>query len=356
MKRREDGFVSLFTTIMISLLLIIITTSLVTLEVLQLRKSEDSEQSMRAYYAAEAGVEAAVQKILANPFNHTNQDCSNATISSNTTYDTAGAANWTCQRISFSGSPVGKLDADAAKTVDPGKANYSSVIIEWGTSVSPGLAGYSVTPGGLPSAGSYAYAAPPIEIAMVTYPDDFISTSQVGSAVKLENALIVPRGNGLYKVDSGTLPNHGQWDGTLPNHGQWDGNCAPIAGPSARSSYNFGTINLGGYNCYAVITNLSAANDYLFRIRSRYQGTSYRMTFATGMQGDGTIVKVPDGTATIDVTAKAGDAHRRVLTKLPLGAGAAPGLDYVIYSDGDICKNFSVINNAFPAPVPGGGC
>jgi hypothetical protein len=44
MKNQDKGFVSLFTCIMISLLLMVITMSVITLENLQLRKAEDSEQ------------------------------------------------------------------------------------------------------------------------------------------------------------------------------------------------------------------------------------------------------------------------------------------------------------------------
>lgn len=332
MRNNQDGFVSLFTTIMISLLLIILTTSLVSLEVLQLRKSEDSEQSLRAYYIAEAGVEDAVSKVLTNPTSRTDQSCA-----ANTGYDTAGAASWTCQKISYSGTPTGKLDTpDAAKTVDPGHVTpgYNSVIIEWNQSEAAGS--YTV-PKNLPPAINYGlYAAPPLEIAMVSYPTGGFSASQVGTAVKLENALIVPRGIGAYAVDGSQLPGHGQWDAS----------CASLV---ARPTYMVGNTPLGGYNCYAVITNLNSSSDHLFRVRSRYLATSYRMTFKTGNNGDGNVVKVPDGTATIDVTAKAGATYRRVLTKMPLGSGAAPGLDYVMYSDTDICKNFNIVNNAFPA-------
>jgi hypothetical protein len=307
---------------------------MVTLEVLQLRKAGDSEQSLRAYYIAEAGVEDAVSKVLSNPTNRVDQPCT-----ANTTYDPAGIAGWTCQRISYSGTSVGTLSSpDVSKTVDPGHVTptYQSVIIEWNQSPA---AGSYILPNALPSAGAYGiYAAPPLEVAMVSYPTGGFSASQLGVQVRLENALMVPRGNGAYEVDSTRLP----------GHGQWDANC----GLSGRNYAPGATAGLGGYNCYAVITNLSPAEDHLFRLRSRYLPTSYRMTFKQNANGTGPVIQVPDGTATIDVTAKAGASHRRVLTKLPLGNSAASGLDYVIYSDTDICKNFNIINNAFPA-APG---
>lgn len=334
----EQGLVSLFTTILISLLLIIITTSLVTLEVLQLRKSEDSEQSLRAYYIAEAGIESAVNKILANPTDRTDQNCTDSAAGS-TNYDLSDpTSNWTCQRISFSGSPMGTLVPDQGKTVDPGKVigGYRSVIVEWGQSNNTDPTKYSFIGANLPSDAGYqssAYKAPPIEIALVTYPDALIPANTVGGSIKLENALIVPRGTGFSPIVDVSI---------LPGHGQWQGNC----GPSSRTYIN----GMSGYNCYAILNGLNGSTaNYIFRLRSRYEGAAFRMTFMSNIDGGGAVVKVPDGTATIDVTAKAGMSHRRVLTKLPLGTGAAPGLDYVIYSDNDICKNFSVINNAFPS-------
>jgi len=65
------------------------------------------------------------------------------------------------------------------------------------------------------------------------------------------------------------------------------------------------------------------------------------MTFLNGAS----VVTVPDGTATIDVTAKAGQTFRRVISKLPINGGAAGGLNYVMYSDTNICKAFDVMNN-----------
>jgi hypothetical protein len=327
---------------MISLLLLVITVSLVSLEAVQLRKSEDSEQTLRAYYAAEAGVEDAVSRVLNNPTNHTDQPCS-----ANSTFDIPGTAGWTCQKITFSGSPKGNLSADAAQTVDPGHVtgpNYNSMILEWNQSTTAGS--YNVG-AALPAQGGYAAIPPPIELSIASYPSGGFKASDIcgpgqtppACSVRLQNALIVPRGNAASPQVN--------FNGLL-GHGQWDANCA--VGPR---SYNIGGNTLSGYNCYAIITNLTNANDYLFRIRSRYLQTSYRMTFMTGATGGGTVVPVPDGTATIDVTAKAGQTYRRVISKLALGEGAAAGLNYVIYSDTNVCKNFTVLDNAAPAPNTG---
>ncbi len=330
----RDGFVSLFTAIMLSLLLMVITVSLVSLEALQLRKAEDSEQTLRAYYAAEAGVEDAVSKVLNSP-SRVAQPCT-----TNTSYDIPGAAGWTCQQITFSGAPSGKLTADTATTVDPGHVTgpgYNSAIVEWNQASS---GSFSVG-ASLPSQAGYTAAAPPLEISIASYPSAGFKASDIGGSVKLQNALIVPRGNtGAYQVN---------FAGLLGG-GQWNGNCGALG----RSYTISGKAYTAAYNCYAVITNLTTAKDYLFRIRSRYLPTTYRMTFMTSANGGGSVVPVPDGMATIDVTAQAGQTYRRVISKLPLGVGAEATLNYVIYSDTNVCKNFTVLDNV--APPPNTGC
>lgn len=337
--RSDEGFVSLFTCIMISLLLVIITVGLISIESLQLRKAEDSEQSLRAYYTAEGGIEDAVSKILSGTIT---PSVGANVCNSDTAYDPTGDAGWTCQEVTFSGNPTGKLTTpDAAVTVDPGQTvpAYQSVLLEWDVSTNPNAGRYNVNlAGGLPSEAAYTanYSAAPVELSIVQYPNGLFSSTNAN--LTLENALIVPAvGAGPGTVDY-ALPG-------FTTNGPFKGNCQPER-----------TVGFGGmpttYNCYAVLTGLNPGFDYLFRLRSRYMPSSYQMTFYTGPNGTGAVVPVSDGTATIDVTAKAGSTYRRVVAKLPLTQGAASGLNYVMYSDTDICKNFDVINNVPQNPYP----
>jgi len=333
--RNERGFVSLLTTIMLSLLLLVITLSLVSLEALQLRKSEDSEQTLRAYYAAEAGIEEGAAKVLSGLVTATTTppqtDC-NLPAAKNPNYDATGAAGWTCQMITFSGAPTGILkDPDAAKTIDPLSAVYDSVVIEWNQSNVTDFLRYSVPLGTLPPAVGYGYyAAPPMEVAIVQYPIANFAASDPN--LKLSNALIVPHG-----AAGGVIPYSTISSSSL----RYNGNCAP---GDTRFGIAGGLIAASHYNCWAQIKGLGGAGlyHYLFRLRSRYMPTSYKVTF---FSSGGAQVSVPDGTATIDVTAKAGQTYRRVISKLPINGGAASGLNYVMYSDTDICKNFDVMHN-----------
>jgi hypothetical protein len=363
--------VALFTTIIISLLLVVITVSLITIETLQLRKSEDAEQSLRAYYTAESGTEAAVAKILTKDpsvwsgTGWIDQDCSSP-AASYTGFDATGLAGWTCQQVSFSGSPEGKLDQpDQAATIDPGHVtpNYNSVILEWNQS--PNASGYDMGAGAfsgnLPNAAQYAaggYSAPPVELTIVEYPNGGFSANDVCSyqggawvpntcKVKLQNVLLTP--NGAAPAGGAVDPyNTGSFNKTGPIRAD----CGPISAARTLPAA-YGTASLD-YNCWAVITSLDP-EDYLFRLRSRYAASSYKMIFCSSNNASNCLnnpVAVPDGTATIDVTARANQSYRRLVYKMPIIQGAAAGLNYVMYSDTDVCKDFNVINDVAQPPYP----
>lgn len=341
MKRDERGFVSLFTCILISLLLLVVTLSMISLETLQLRKAEDSEQTLRAYYTAEAGVEDAVAKVLSDQVKPGLGDNScTPNGSTGTSFDAAGSAGWTCQQITFSGTPSGRLDQpDDARTVDPGPGiGAKSVVVQWGQSTNQNAAYYNM-PAALPDQTMGLNYLAPIELSIVEYPNNNIPSNQVQTQVKLQNALIVPGGNAAGLINYGA---------GLSGQGVLRGNCAKLPRVNIPANISDGTST--GYNCYATITGLDSSKNYIFRIRSRYTASAYQMVFKPNPNGNGTHITVPDGTATIDVTAKAGQTYRRVISKLPLNNGAAAGLNYVLYSDSNICKNFDVIDNVPDSP------
>jgi hypothetical protein len=335
--RQERGAVAMLTTIIVGILLAIVTTGLITLMISELRQSNDSEQSVRAYYAAQSGVEDGISKVIAAlGSSKVDQLCGSA-ASRNTNLDTAnpGVVGWTCQQITYSGSPRGSLPTpDKAVQIDVSNANFGSMVLEWDVTPPP--------PGGYPAnffnapvgnfptqAAGWPYAAP-IEVNIIRYPTAAFDADTAG-AIGLYTGLVVPRVAG-----STPIYNYASLKGSNPLTSA----CNPAAG-SYHCRVVFDQFNNGGGN-----------NSFIVRLRTRYVGSDYRLTFTAGNNGNGAVVSVPDGTATIDITAKAGDAFRRVVYKVPYRSGAAGGLDYVIYADGDVCKNFAVVAGA----VTGTGC
>lgn len=331
LRQDERGAVALLTTIIISILLAIITTGLITLMISELRQEVDTAQANKAYYAAQSGVEDGVSKVVAAlNSGQVDQLCPptpsasivTATKNLNLEPGSPGQVGWTCQQITYSGSPEGSLSQpDKAVQIDIGAPTFNSIIVEWDQAVAAPAAYFNAPLGNFPTQAGWNYAAA-LELAMIKYPTGSFSASNAGN-ITLTNALIVPRTSGSNVANVNTLK------GSNPIVGR----CNALA---------------VGYHCKAIIDrfNGGGASNYTLRLRSRYVGTDYKLTFTTGNGGNGAVVRVPDGTATIDVTAKAGTAFRRVVYKVPYKNTAATGLDFVIYSDTDICKNFGIINGS----------
>ncbi len=322
----DRGAVALISTIVISILLSIVIIGVMIVMVSELRQSNDNEQSIRAYYAAESGVEDAVVKALASP--GVDQDCtaSSASTTKNLNIDPANAGNvgWSCQQIHFSGNPSGRLaEADKAVQVDlEGAVNINSATLEWDTGA---VKNYAPVPNPLPQTTNWAGRPAALELTVVDYPK---APSFAAANINIQNYLILP-GNGpvtIAQIGASAAPN-------------------PLRGTCTA---------LGTYHCKITFNGMNAGgNSYMFRLRSRYVGTDYKLTFYTGSNGSGIVKAVPDGTATIDVTGKAGDVYRRVVYKIPFNKGAAVGLDYVLFSDSNICKDLTIIGGVAAGPA---GC
>ena len=319
------GAVALITTIIISILLSIIITGVAIVMVSELRQSNDNEQSIRAYYAAESGVEDAINKAMILP--HTDQDCSSPALSKNLNLDPAnpGQVGWSCQQISFSGQPSGSLpQADKAVQIDlEGSTNFHSATLEWDAAPSHSYA--AVPAGTLPQTSAWNNRPAALELTVVRYPN---SPPFADSAIKIQNYLVLPGPPGP--------------------------STDVVIGAAVGSNPLRGKCTAGGtYHCTVTIKNFNTSPEsYMLRLRTRYVGTDYKFTFFQGNNATGAQKVVFDGTATIDVTGKAGDVYRRVIYKIPFNKGAAVGLDYVLFSDTNVCKDMTIINGAVTQYCP----
>ena len=310
--KNDNGAVALITTIIISLLLGIIVTNLIGLMTSELHEQDDSEQATLAYFAAESGVEDAVGKILQAHLRTNQTTCGPVN-------NISATEAITCELITLSGTPTGTLTApDSAVQIDTdGSSPFNKVIFQW-DEVQTKFSCTTLTPAASWIAGTPC--APPLEVATVQYPRVAFAANATTAITK--NALFMPTLGGIGVVNYGTL------NGSNPVLAH----C--VTGGS-------------GYHCTATLTGLSLNSSYVLRLRTRYLGTSYRVTAYNG----NTPVDILDGSASIDVTARSGSAYRRVLYKVPYEKGVASGLDYVLYSDSQVCKDFYLLNgNVNPDP------
>jgi hypothetical protein len=128
---------------------------------------------------------------------------------------------------------------------------------------------------------------------------------------------------------------------TMPDSGNYD------LAKLVKTEINNGTSNQV-YDSGTLSTDFDNTTMFL-RIRPRYRSASYRIQF---FAGDGvTPVYMPDGNATIDVTARSGNYFRRVQAKKQLVPSIYDGVfDNALFSGGDICKNMKIYRDYRGAP------
>jgi hypothetical protein len=342
--RTQSGIVALVTSIVVGLLLVVITAGAISIMSSELRQASDFDQSIKAYYAAESGLEDAIAKIRTDlnagvpletildaensaankclPFN-----ASDADLSGDGGGDyTRASVSYTCQivesltqKIEGVAREEEPIQIDLSSMAD----SYNAIRISWnqrGAERDPQI--YGAIPAGFPSndtADKWAGVYPAVmELALIKYPkaSEFDSTE-----IRLQSYIAKPTsalGRTTIPYDPGFRQN--------PH----DTTCTPSATP-------------GNYDCVATITGINDENTnrFILRFTARYTSAHYKVEV---LQGN--IPRtIPGAQMTIDVTGKAGDVYRRVRATVPIGAPAPR--NPVLLANESICKVFEVtrINN-----------
>lgn len=306
--RHETGLVSLLTTIFFSLLVMVITLSMIAIGIRTQRQATDSDQSVRAYYAAQAGTEDAILKIKAAPGSWPqNPSCASLDLG-------VSAVEVTCQAIySVTNELIGGVGLEVPAEIDMHGHSFAKVEISWNDA--SGASGYQTdsnytgNPNNFPKDDRPWRLPAAIELTAIGY--------------NQENAPGV-----------GTRPDQISVQTVLLRPHQSGSPTASISTPALKSV----NCNSGGYSCKLTLDGFDSANKWYFiRMRPRYNGTNYQMRF---LDSSGQEVSTPGQTVTVDVTARAGDIFRRIVSKVPIDRpGVFGGLDYVLFSDTNICKS-----------------
>lgn len=349
MIQQQRGLVALTATIIMSLLFVITLLGVTTVMLSEKRQSTDADQSIRAYYAAEAGAERAMRRIrhqLKTAGTVVPVTSCNPTQSASDQVGGAGSNEFvTCTKVTTRNPNLLydlKRDAHAYEIdMGPTLPMYPDYItIEWNKPSEPAtnftpFTTFNRTP-----------TTPPWTRPAVLEIQDFSYNTggggpNAGSARYTQNVL-VPSTSGaaqyksLYHTENDT--------GDQPFHGD----CS-AARPEYRCVIKLDLQGGGGHT-------------HVIRLRARYADASIRIR--AYKNGQVNPLAMPDSYARIDVTARAGTVFRRLVQYVPIDKGIARGLDYVIYSETDICKNISVSGGIItdvcnptlpPPPPPGGG-
>lgn len=358
MIKNQQGIVALLSVILVSILLMVIALSTTILMNGELKQAADYDNGVKAYYAVEAGIEDALLKIKTTP--GTDQP---TCTDSGTSLDLAGAVKYTCQLITRNTNTVSQsLNPEEAVQVDTGGKIFQTVVLRWnslGGSLEAGQTGNCP-----PNINDWSTGAAwkntnkwpgPLELTTINY----AGTVDAASSPAPYTLVLRPNSVGIQGTPKAFN------DTASP----------PVDVKCISGIYdNVTKSTAGGYQYVLIISGFSGSstNNYILRLRPRYVGTDFRMEFyncASPLQPapsgvttgwnfppDSTCprVQVADQTITIDVTAKAGSIFRRGIVKVPITAGVARGLDFSLFSQTDICKNFSI--NPISGAAEDGAC
>ncbi len=398
-RRRHQGSAALITTIAVSAILVVLFVGITAIVTREIRQSINADHSNRALYAAEAGVEDAV-RILADDPSKREEKCNALSGNAEVVVQGGGDAAWTCRTITTTSDILtGRLEADeslnlnlalgrAGQEESSGYRQARYMKIEWNNSRDTGEASTPLmnrVSSWLPiydpnNATQDWTGAAALEITASWFeanPSGVINSGSIDKPglrgvmpVRTVMASSACQGVGCQYYDFSPWNSASYPNSTYVNNGAV-GQGTLLSGVTARChndvtrEYSCDMPATGGTYDLAnlVKTEINNGTDneiynssggaynnttMLLRIRPRYKAASYRIQF---FDSTGVPVWMPDGKATIDVTARSSNYFRRVRAKKQLSPAVYDGVfDNALFSGGDICKNMKIYRDYRGAP------
>lgn len=384
-QQKEDGFVSLFSTIFFMLLITVVTIGFIQIMAVEQQQSLNNDLSASALASAQSGIEDGKRAILkyyslTNPSDKATyyaqmtfpnaQNCnsiSGSQVGADLGIDSAGNVvnnaqinqSYTCLTVNLnspdyiSQSPAGKSQLIPLKAVG---GSFQRIKVSWHLlSANVGADGDGL-PGSPPGTAPF-YATGPLLFPQ-THPDpDDPSWSNFGYPAYLRaqlygypnsggwdrahlnersrSVLLVPQQSGQYDQD--TPINFGTAD---PNPGGFGTAQILPSGVSCDATPNS---HLGAYACTALLElptgaqYASTANTYFLRLTPIYGQTHFRVALVN----NGNEVQFDQVQPIIDVTGRANDIYRRLQARVQVNQ-ATNFPEFATESADSICKNLRV--------------
>lgn len=315
--RNQQGIISILSVTFFSILVMIIAIGTILAQNKELRQSTDADQSIRSYYAAESGVEEALFTLTTQGSAYRAPNCTGnnnlnlPSLSSDLTITCAKIADF---NIAKSGSL--KQEEAIQESIVP-NAGANQMILAWnGKDASYDYTGTydaALYSSGvvLPAQGTWNMPAM-MEVTVYAYPNKNVQPNEVLA----KTIYLRPSARGSSSADFGT---NDRIQPILCHPGNFDKACSATIGGFPKLSDGTGRT----YN-------------YVVRFRPRYHGASFAAQYVNFNGVGNSGIK-------IDVTAKAGNISRRIVaTTFGNGQTVAEGLDYVIFTQLDICKDIKL--------------
>lgn len=331
----QSGFVSIIVAVIFVVIVSLITTSFALLSRREQRQALDRQLSTQAFYAAESGVNDAIQRINAGGGDVT--ECNQAgTISPSKGASLGNGMEYTCALINKTPNSieaqVGTDDSTIVRVQGPANTTIGSMRISWqAASGEAGFANnaYHYLPqedyNTNPQANSFANITGLLRTTIIPVTgslkrDTLISDSQT--------LFLYPQASATANVTGTTPYTKGQ-----PNQqGSFaDGQCNEANGSNGLPRY-----------CNVLVTGLNAAgtNTFYVRLTGMYQPANVTIQAFTNTGAAVGALSLSNGQAVVDVTGKSGDVLRRIQVRVPVNADYYYP-EYALESAESICKRLT---------------
>lgn len=320
LRQNQSGLVSIVVSITFILIISLITTSFALLARRETRQALDRQLSTQAFYAAESGINDAIEKGITS-----NDNCSDFTA-----VLTEGL-EYTCVLVDQTPSSLqlGSVDTKDSTVVKvEAQQNIDTIRISWQG-----------------SDGDEAQFAPAGSNFALPQQD---AGSSFADSTGILRAMIIPVSNG--NLSRANLINNSQTLFLYPEAAASAGSTGGFEYKTENAQHGEiidGACNVGNtdslpQHCNVDITGLSGTTFYI-HLRGIYQSSGVTIQAFSGGNTDDPV-ELLNGQTVIDATGKATDVLRRVQVRVPVNFEYIVP-DFALESVEDICKKITVSSN-----------
>ena len=351
-KASQQGFVAIFTTLVIMGILTLLTIGFTFITRQAQRRTLDDQLNAQAFYAAESGVNAARTQLETNT-SYSKSDCGPDATITNYSVDPAINSRVTCLLVD---SDPARIIFDNVPTADRGEPIFFQAQIPAGAT---GINSVAISWDATTSRPSLPNTGAPLP--GTAYSDGahlFTPAATWGNQVGIMRVDILPVG----ALDRASLVNNSYTFFLYPNPVGSAGNIInPGTGPSNQGTILSATCTTNadadGYRCRRVLGLTGAGGNqfnYYIRMQAYYNTVKTEVEFFTSNNGSGTALEIRQGQALIDATGESNGVYRRVQVRAPIGISNGFSPPQALYTADSICKRFmtSPSGSALDPTVP----
>lgn len=339
----QKGFVSIIITMIIMIVISLIVLGFAQVTRREQRQALDRQLSTQAFYAAETGINVAVNAIQKQGYNTEKANCgpdAAGPLSATNVLDAANGVQYSCLLIDPSPNSLEytSIDTDQSTVIPitPAAGTLSRIAFSWQDKT--GNSTFSGCPA--PTAGQFtlpAVAAWPatcnagiLRIDLV--PKD-VTITRAGLASRTLSAF-------LYPQNGGTNNTTFTYNLNSPDQGAIiAANCNSASAPRKC-------------NVSIQLSSASGTGTFYARVRSIYKSSAMTVTaYDAGNQQ----LDLINAQASVDSTGKANDVLRRIAVRVPLSSIGNGVPSFAIQTSDSICKRFTIGPHPTQSPLAASG-